>query len=274
MSDDDKPYVRVLPLLKAASAEIARRLGEAHRSLGDPYLVRWSVRPGRLKFLPSLKRKAGEHGWTFDEALGKADDVIGHRIVCNNVQDVERAAAVIEEALKADGIAVTRKDYVRQPRKSGYRAIHLLIRLPVQLGARKMVVGCEVQIQSLLQHAWAELSRADLYKASADEALREEMTDLWELLARADAVADRIRERISRPKRGEPPAAGGEVSPGVLAFLYRQTYKADLNGPARAGTDDAVPAGPRRSALPQRRRVEIPGSVPDASFFRLRPKIE
>ncbi len=207
MGSEEEQYQKVLPFMEEAAKLLGKHIGGALAALGDPYLVRGRVDSHRIKRPESIKRKAKRKKWTFDEALEKATDLVGYRLICNNLQDVERASDLLEQALKSAAIKVGRQDHIKKPKRTGYSALHLDIQLPVSLGGEQMTVGCEVQIRSLLQDSWARLSRADLYTAerSLSSSLRRTMKRLAQLLSVADQIAEDIREEISRPRRAKRP---------------------------------------------------------------------
>lgn len=77
------------------------------------------VEPCRIKSFARLKRKAERFGWTVEEAINKAQDFIGFRLVCDNLQDVRRASELIRESLTRDGYKIRKADdYVAKPKKS------------------------------------------------------------------------------------------------------------------------------------------------------------
>lgn len=47
-------------------------------------------------------------------------------------------------------------DYVSEPKDSGYRACHALLKVQIDSDGAPVIV--EVQIKTLLQHAWGELT--------------------------------------------------------------------------------------------------------------------
>jgi ppGpp synthetase/RelA/SpoT-type nucleotidyltranferase len=233
--DGDKPtdsdvlaYERIRALADVAVQTVGKRIDDALRRLGDPYLVRGQVTEPRIKNVASLKRKATakQFQWTFEEALTKAQDLVGFRLVCNNLQDVLRASDLLQASLENDGLKVRRSDYVAKPKRDGYRAIHLSFYLPVRIGNDEAALGCEVQIRSLLQNSWATLSRADVYanQASRGPGVARDMASLARLLAKADNVAERIRRRISKPRRGQRPVPGQTLTASALAFIYRRRF--------------------------------------------------
>lgn len=186
---------------------------------GDPNLMRCRME-SRIKAVSSVSRRARERRWDPTRAAYKVDDMVGLRLVCNNLQDVERTAAAVRTALEAEGLAVMTLDYVRRPKNDGYRAIHLYTRFKADGEA----IGCEVQIRSLLQNAWGELSRADLYKSAVPPALKRAMKHLGDELAKADRIADPIRTQLSRPRRGKPPEGGRRLNSARVINLFSATF--------------------------------------------------
>lgn len=228
---EQETYAKAIRLAEALRADLDKRLRQALKDLGDPFLVRAQIEPSRTKEQASLERKADEKGWTLKQAITEAWDFIGFRIVCNNLQDVERAAQVIQEKLEGDGLIVRRRDYVNKPRSSGYRAIHLLVQIPVALGSESMTLGCEVQIRTFLQDAWGRLSRADIYQSQVPKSLSDKAKRLAEVLARADRLAEEIRQQVIRPRRGHrKPAAGAPLTRPAIAFVYRRAFGEDPPG--------------------------------------------
>ncbi len=70
------------PLAQMALAHVSEKIDRAVSSLGDPYLMRAVIGPARIKTIP-------EHCAPFL----RTPDLVGHRLVCNNLQDVRRGGA-------------------------------------------------------------------------------------------------------------------------------------------------------------------------------------
>jgi len=159
-------YSQRTRLAAFAVKDVEDRITATFRALGDPHLVRGTIESFRIKSLDRLKQKAGRRGWTLLQAIEKAQDFIGFRLVCDNLQDVRRASDLIRESLSRDGYRIQRvDDYVAKPKKDGYRAVHIVFALPVTVGSSTAILNCELQVRSRLQHTWAHLSRVDLYSA-------------------------------------------------------------------------------------------------------------
>lgn len=224
MGDFERTYEAIQQRAGAALPGIQDRIKRLLGGLGDPYLVRAKVESPRVKSDQSLARKAQSHGWDLDEAITTTSDFIGFRIVCNNLQDVARCADLLEESYQRDGIAVEREDYIKNPKASGYRAIHLTLRVTLHVNGASVDVGCEIQVRSLLQSAWAELSRADIYTEDVPTPIERQVKSLAAHLARADASAEKIRRRIARPGRSRQAKPGQPLTERSLALVYRSVF--------------------------------------------------
>ncbi|MBZ5525569.1 MAG: RelA/SpoT domain-containing protein, partial [Acidobacteriia bacterium] len=151
---------------------------------------------------------------------------VGFRVICNNLQDVRRAGELLIKELRGIDLDVNVVDLIERP-KDGYRAIHLWFAFPIQIAAAKMTLHCEIQIRSLLQDTWAELSRVDFYRGNIPPALRASMEKLSDKLYVADKAADKLRSRITKPRRGSKPADGTIINESAIAFLFRHAFGED-----------------------------------------------
>jgi hypothetical protein len=161
--------------------------------------------------------------------LDRANDLVGYRLVCNNLEDVKRARDLLEQSLTKKAISVAPQDYIRRPKPTGYRAIHLNVRIPVSLDGDTQEINCEVQLRSLLQDGWARLSRADIYTAerSLSRPVLRGAKRLAELLSVADQIAQDLREEITRPRRGRHSAKGAPLTAASAAFVFRRAFGND-----------------------------------------------
>jgi len=160
-------YDDAAELALIAERQVRLTVVKALAALGSPELVRGRLDEQRVKPKASVERKAKQKHWTPNEMFERCEDFLGMRMVCNNLQDVLRAADLVQQSLEAQGLRVERRDYIAEPVFTGYRAIHILTRYPVTAGKRSMNVGCEVQIRTLLQDAWARLSFVYTQRVSA-----------------------------------------------------------------------------------------------------------
>lgn len=227
MSELGENYERKLPALLRAAEWLRSILDEVGVSIEDKTLVRAEVRNVRPKELSELERKAEKKGWSASEALTHCGDLIGGRVVCNNVEDVYRFTELLKERLPSVWGEFEVQDYIKKPTEEGYRALHVNFRLDVgEHPFHPDFVPCEVQIRSRLQDAWAELSHDDIYKQPhLPKDLRARAMDLAKVLAAADEIANDIRSRAGRetlPPHQRPDLS--RVSVEGLAFVFKDVF--------------------------------------------------
>src|SRR6266851_5066499 len=227
MSDDfDEIYQRKRPALERAEKRLRSLLVEVAASIEDQTLVRAEIDEIRIKEPDSLERKARKAGWSAEDAFTQCPDIVGGRVVCNNVEDVYRFEELLRESLSVDSAPFERQDYIEEPTEQGYRALHLNIRLNVSEMFDLEFMPCEIQIRTRLQDAWAELSHSDIYKQDRlPEDLRSRAKDLADLLATADSIATSIRARVQQVT--EPPTTRpslDRVSVDALSFVFKDVF--------------------------------------------------
>lgn len=90
-------------------------------------------------------------------------DIAGVKVLCKSPRDQRALVRAIEENAERDGVTLLKlKDYIREPKQSGYRAFH--VHLQVDPPGVRRPVAVEVQVKTRLQDSWSELTHEDLYK--------------------------------------------------------------------------------------------------------------
>ena len=152
----------------------------------------------RLKRLDSIRRKLNRTNTNF--TLGRLDDVIGVRVICQSLQDVLDFSSRIEQVPES-----RLKNYVLNPARTGYRGIHGILSFSQPAGdGVELRARFEIQVRTHLQHQWAVWSEShgEATKVGAgreDEHLRllrlSEMIAKWEV-ENHDAVQHELPEYI------------------------------------------------------------------------------
>jgi putative GTP pyrophosphokinase len=157
-----------------------------------------------------------------ENAIG---DLAATKVLCKSTRDQELIMGRLVETAGAPDAGLDLvgqpKDYVHHPKPSGYRANHLTLLIPV---AGEDAVKVEVQIKTMLQDAWGELTHENSYKpgsAIKKKDLHDEVArTMANLLHEVDRLADRLAEDMegslseaSDPSETEdgPDAAGGRT---------------------------------------------------------------
>lgn len=177
----------------AAIKEISTKL----EVLDNEFSVKYDYNPihhmqCRLKSIDSIMDKIERKGWPKEiESVYKVMDFAGVRVVCNYINDIY---TVEDSLLRQDDIKLLkRKDYIKNPKESGYRSLHLLVEVPIFLSDRTYNMPVEIQIRTIAMDTWASLEHELKYKR------KEEMPGyvVQELKNCAKAMAD-IDNRMER----------------------------------------------------------------------------
>jgi putative GTP pyrophosphokinase len=121
----------------------------------------------RVKSLTSFLRKLENTNWPmFDYPTEAITDLIGARVICWFVDDCYGMLDYIQATTQFRIKPRSLEDYIRDPKRTGYRAIHLLAdvsydRVKTYRKRRTVVEDrmiCEIQIRTKLQDAWAEFT--------------------------------------------------------------------------------------------------------------------
>ena len=159
-------YRELMQLYDAASREVRTKL----EILDGEFRVRYARNPihhidTRLKSPASIAEKLRRKGLpqTLEAIEQNLTDIAGVRIVCNYLEDIYHIADLLIR--QRDVELVRRRDYIKQPKESGYRSLHLVIRIPVFLSSHTELVPVEVQIRTIAMDFWASLEHQLRYKS-------------------------------------------------------------------------------------------------------------
>lgn len=158
----------------------------------------------RLKSPESLVRKikTKELPFSVESIQENIKDVAGVRVICSFPEDIYMLADCL---LNQDDITlIEKKDYIKNPKKSGYRSLHLIIEVPIFLQNGKKNIKVEVQLRTIAMDFWASLEHKLRYKKNIDEdeieLLEKELVECSEISAALDKRMEEIRNRIEKNK--------------------------------------------------------------------------
>lgn len=118
----------------------------------------------RIKSLDSAIDKLKRKGYEVNEVnlVKHIKDMIGYRIICNFLSEVEEVVKIIEGSKQIK--IVSRKDYISHPKNTGYISYHLIVEVPIYLSTGIEYVPAEIQIRTLAMNFWAALDHKIQYK--------------------------------------------------------------------------------------------------------------
>ena len=180
------------------ASQVAHLIGLACR---QDDVVRVHSLDHRAKPVESFVEKLSRPGKAYTHPLTEMTDLAGVRIVLYELGDVKRVESLVGDLLKVDPANSVRLGKRHAANEFGYESCHLVCSLPEPrraLAEWKPYEGmsCEIQIRTVLQHAWASVSHAYQYKRDADvpEVLRRRLFRVAGLLELADEEFQAIEE--------------------------------------------------------------------------------
>ncbi len=192
-------FTKLMAYYRCAMMEIETKFNV----LNEEYSLRYDRNPisaikTRLKSPQSIHQKLTRRGYevTVDNIEQHLNDVAGVRVVCAFPEDVR----TLTKALLAqdDVTLLEKKDYILNPKPSGYRSLHLIVAVPIYLAHEKRIMRVEIQLRTIAMDFWASLEHQLRYKkdvAFTDE-MAKELTFCAELSAELDRRMDHLREQV------------------------------------------------------------------------------
>ena len=158
----------------------------------------------RIKSADSMRTKLLRLGKrpTAANALTAVHDAAGVRAVALFTDDVYRLA----EALSgAQGMRIVQaKDYIAQPKPSGYRSYHLIAEQLVSRPEGQRLVTVEIQLRTIAMDTWAALEHEIQYKQDVpeQELICAELKRCADEIASTELSMQTIRELIAQRRSG------------------------------------------------------------------------
>lgn len=120
----------------------------------------------RIKEPKSIIKKMEDKKYekTYLNLIEKINDIAGIRLVCALKDDIFFIRDLIRQMPNIR--IVKEKDYVTNPKESGYTSYHMIIEVPVKLTQKTIYVKCEIQIRTLAMDFWASFEHKVRYKSN------------------------------------------------------------------------------------------------------------
>ena len=202
-SEDVDNWKTVIFLYTAALKEVNTKL----EILNDEFQHVHQYNPieyfkSRIKTPESIVKKLKRYGYesSIENMVSYVNDIAGIRIVCSFTSDIYRIAEMIGK--QNDLTVVSVKDYIKNPKESGYKSYHMLVTVPIFLSDRVVDTKVEIQIRTIAMDFWASLEHKIYYKfeGNAPEYISKELRDCSEIVSMLDARMLRLNEAILQAK--------------------------------------------------------------------------
>ncbi len=156
----------------------------------------------RIKTSESIVKKLKKNGYetTIPNMVKYVNDIAGIRVICSFTSDIYRIAEMLIN--QSDLKVVSVKDYILNPKDSGYKSYHLIVTVPVFLSDRILDVKVEIQIRTVAMDFWASLEHKIHYKfeGNAPEHIKRELVECAMMVSDLDAKMLSLNEEIQSLK--------------------------------------------------------------------------
>lgn len=146
--------------------------------------------------IDKMHRKSLEE--SIDVMLERINDIVGIRAICSYTDDLYEVARMLCD--QKDVRLLKEKDYIKNPKNSGYRSLHLIVEVPICLGEGSQWVKMEVQLRTAAMDYWSNLDYQLQYKKGKKKALiiGQELKDYANVIEEMDRKVLELRKRIER----------------------------------------------------------------------------
>lgn len=118
----------------------------------------------RIKTPESIVKKLKKNGYesSVKNMIKYVNDIAGIRITCSFTSDIYTIADML--AKQSDLKIISVKDYIKNPKDSGYQSYHMLVTVPIYFSGGSVDTMVEIQIRTVAQDFWASLEHKIYYK--------------------------------------------------------------------------------------------------------------
>lgn len=143
----------------------------------------------RIKSAQSIVKKLKRYGYepTIENMMEHCNDIAGIRIVCSFTSDIYRIADMVGK--QNDITVLSVKDYIKNPKRSGYKSYHMIVTVPIFLSDRTVNVKVEIQIRTIAMDFWASLEHKIYYKfeGNAPDYISKDLRECSAIVSMLDA---------------------------------------------------------------------------------------
>ncbi len=158
----------------------------------------------RLKTPESIVKKLKKYGKesTIENMVSCINDIAGIRIICSFTSDIYRIAEMLSN--QSDVKVVEVKDYIKNPKPSGYKSYHMLVTVPIFLSDRTVETIVEIQIRTVAMDFWASLEHKINYKfeGNVPEYIRSELIECASMISILDDRMLSLNDEVRRLEKG------------------------------------------------------------------------
>lgn len=145
----------------------------------------------RVKTINSILDKSRRMELKPEEIKDKMHDIAGVRITCQFVEDIYTVVNLIKK--RSDIEVIYERDYIANPKESGYRSYHMHAYYHLETIEGPQKVLFEIQIRTMTMNVWATVEHSLNYKYDNQIPI-----DIKEKLVKAAEAAQSLDEQLSK----------------------------------------------------------------------------
>ena len=197
--EDVDSWKTIIFLYNAALKEVGTKL----EILNDEFQHVHQYNPieyikSRIKTPESIVKKLKRYGYesSIDNMVNYVNDIAGIRIVCSFTSDIYKLAEMIGK--QNDLTVISIKDYIKNPKESGYKSYHMLVSVPIFLSDSVVDTKVEIQIRTIAMDFWASLEHKIYYKfeGNAPDYISRELKECAKMVSELDDKMLSLNEAI------------------------------------------------------------------------------
>lgn len=165
----EEPFDKLMFFYKSALAQLTTQMN----IIKDEFKVMYNYDlidhiDTRIKEPKSIMKKMEKKQYekTYINLIEKINDIAGMRIVCTIKDDIFFIKDLIKKIPEIN--VLKEKDYVTNPKESGYSSYHMIVEVPVRLTQKIVYVKCEIQIRTLAMDFWSNFEHKVKYKSEQE----------------------------------------------------------------------------------------------------------
>ncbi|MBZ0170126.1 GTP pyrophosphokinase YwaC [Candidatus Methylomirabilis lanthanidiphila] len=186
-------YVATYKELRPKYERLTKKIeGLLQELLEGAHLQSFTIK-SRTKSVESFEQKILRPDKSYQNPLAEVSDLSGIQIIVRSLDDIQAVEEIIDGEFSVDQDLSVKKADILDPDRFGYLTQHFVVKIKAprtQLTEWEDLkdLSAEIQVRTVLQHAWAIISHAFDYKISAEipKQLRRQLFRVSALLEVAD----------------------------------------------------------------------------------------
>ena len=206
VQDNFAPIESLMAYYRCAIMEVETKFNV----LNEQFSLQYDRNPiesikARVKSFDSIlkKVKRKQIPFSLESIEENINDIAGVRVICSFQEDIYMLADCLlqqDDVRLIERKVLSIKDYIKNPKESGYKSYHMLVSVPIFLSDSVVDTKVEIQIRTIAMDFWASLEHKLRYKKNIPESeaeyLAKELVECASISASLDQRMEAIRDRM------------------------------------------------------------------------------